>query len=150
MNEVEPWSSRAGRALGAGGSGAARRLGRAWAWFTDLGQGAWMLAVAVAVVGALTLAIIHGRGGPEATGCGHGQAIVQQIDQTDGHRLTAAGADALHRDAAALSQLSESAVGEAHGALTYAAQMAGAAQAGQRFDAGFSAGKYQSACGVYP
>jgi hypothetical protein len=150
MNEVEPWSSRARRLVGAGGSRAGRGIGLAWAWFTDLGQGAWMLAVGVALAGALVLAIIDGRGGPEPSACGSARVAELRLVHSDGRRLTSAQAARLHRDSTLLYTLSGKAYGGAVGALKYAAQMAGAAQPGQLFDAGFSGGKYQSACGTYP
>jgi hypothetical protein len=150
MNEVEPWSSRARRSLERAGSVVSRRLASGWAWFTDLGQGAWLLALGVAALAAIGIGIVMGRGGADPSACGNAMLAEHRIERADGHRLDAAQVVRLHHDAKKLDALAPEALGAGPAALTYAAQMAAAAQVGETFDAGASAGKYQSACGDYP
>jgi hypothetical protein len=83
-----------------------RGLERAWAWFTELGPGAGMLALSVAVIGSLVLAIIHGRGDPEPSACGSARVAEHRLVHFDGRRLTSAQAARLHRDSTLLYMLS--------------------------------------------
>jgi hypothetical protein len=145
VNEVEPWSARARRAL----DRARRTAGVAWTWFTDLGQGAWLLALGVAIVAAIGLAVIVGRGGPVRSACAQADSLVAQVQTADGKQLSGTQVARLHLDATQLDALAKTAYGDDPGALRYAAQMAHAARVGQPFDAGISESKFKVACGSY-
>jgi hypothetical protein len=150
VNEVEPWSSRARRVLGAGASRAGRSLERAWAWFTDLGQGAWMLALGVAVAGALVLAIIHGRNDSGGTPCQHAEPDVMRMQSLTAerhHRLDDADIAVLRDASARLTAIAGSAFGDDVAAIELAARTAAVAKPGHRMNARVMVAKFDQACG---
>jgi hypothetical protein len=147
VNEVVPWSTRARDALAALGS---RVEGAAIAgrdWFIDLGQGAWLLGLAVVVVVALGIAVVVSHGDSGTSACQTADPFVSSILALDGEpSLTSSQANRLHADSTQLAALAKGAAGETRTALAYAADVSGAAQQGQPFDSGFTEGKYVGVC----
>ncbi len=147
MNEVVPSSSRARAATTSLGRRAGKAVHSLWDWFTDLGTGAWILGLGVLVGGALLVAVIQGRSGPEQSACQKAAPYVVTISKMDlGRPLTQVQAQQLHNASSQLSALAPTGFGSNKQAITDAARLAGGAQAGQPFSAGNTIGEFQSAC----
>jgi hypothetical protein len=129
----------------------ARRAGDAlhslWDWFTDLGAGAWILGLGVLVGGALLVAVVQGRGGPEKSACQQARPSVETISRMDvGRPLTQTQAQQLHNASSQLTALVGTATGGSKHAIGDAAALAGSAQAGQPFSAGNTVDEFDGAC----
>ncbi len=147
MNEVVPWSTRARDVFVALGSWVKSVAVSGWDWFTELGQGSWLLGLAVIVAIGLGVAVFEGHGNQGQNPCQAASQYVESVRVLNGSTsLTSSQVNELHADSTQLTALAKGAAGEAKTALTYAAQVAGTAQEGQPFDAGFTEGKYDSAC----
>jgi hypothetical protein len=143
VNEVEPWSSRVRRDVGS-------RIGRAWTWFTDLGQGAWMLGIGVVVVVALAVAVVQGRHDPGGSPCSLAQPYVsrmQTLSEERHHRLDAGDVTWLRSASARLTAIEGQAFGDDVSAIRLAAATSAEAEAGQRLDAGATVADFDNACG---
>jgi hypothetical protein len=144
MNEVEPWSSRARHVVG-------HALDQAWQWFTDLGQGAWLLALSVVVVAAIGLAVVEGRNDPGGTPCSQAEPYVMRMEGLTSSRhhprLDDADMAWLHNASARLTAISGRAFGDDVAAIELAARTAAQAQPGKRMNAGTMATKFDAACG---
>jgi hypothetical protein len=120
-----------------------------WDWFTDLGAGAWILGLGVLVGGALLVAVIQGRSGPEQTACQQARPYVDTISQMDrGKPLTQVQAQQLHNASSQLTALAPTGFGSNKHAINDAARVAGGAGAGQPFSAGNTIDEFQSACPI--
>jgi hypothetical protein len=118
-----------------------------WGWFTGLGQGSWMLGLAALVVICLGVALYEGHGDSGTNPCQRAEPLVGSVMGLDGQRsLTSSQVDQLHADSTQLAALAQDSAGETKTALEYAARMSASAQQGQPFDAGFTQGKFDSAC----
>jgi hypothetical protein len=147
VNEDVPRSSRARGATVSLTRGAGKALHSLWDWFTDLGAGAWVLGLGVLVGGALLVAVIQGRSGPEQTACQQARPYVETISQMDlGRPLTLVQAQRLHNASSQLTALARTGFGANKHAITDAARISGGAQAGQPFSAGDTIDEFQSAC----
>jgi hypothetical protein len=140
MNEVEPWSDRARRGIE-----------MAWTWYTDLGQGAWLLALSVVIVAALGLAVFEGRHDSGGTPCGRAQPYVSRMERLATerhHRLTVADMAWMENASSRLTSIAQTAFGDDVAAIRVAAQTADGAQAGQRMKTGSMVGRFDAACGT--
>jgi hypothetical protein len=147
VNEVEPLSSRIRDGAGSVGAWIRNVLASAWGWFTDLGQGAWMLAIAVLVVAGIGLALVAGRH-PEANPCDQAAPIIQVMssDALRSGPLSARQASILHNESTELQAIAGHAFGSNASALRKAATVAGDARAGHSFDPEAALEAYDSAC----
>jgi hypothetical protein len=118
----------------------------AWDWYASLGFGTWLLTAGILAGAALVVAVVVGHGSSPNTACRDSATSVTVINRYDGHRLTAHGAAELHRAGDRLESASRSAIGATKSVLAEAAQVAGSAKAGQRFDAGPVGGRYDGVC----
>ena len=138
MNEVESATQRlAGKA--ATGMGAVRD------WLTDLGQGAWLLALSVLVGGAVVLAVIVGRGATST--CDQAVHQLNQVRLYDGNNSLMPGApQELHVAAAQLDELAGQSTGAQRQALHALAEDARSARANQPFHAKSQLAAVHDAC----
>jgi hypothetical protein len=146
VNEVEPWSSRARRDVGT-------RIGGGWDWFTDLGQGAWMLGVGGVLVVALAVAVIQGRHDPGGSPCSLAQPYVSQmrtLSEERHHLLDDGDITWLRNASARLTAIDGQAFGDDAAPIEEAAQLATAARAGRHLDAGAMTARFDTACGNTP
>ena len=147
MNEVVPWSSRARDATFSVGRHIGGVFRSCWDWFTDLGAGAWILGLGVLVGGALLVAVIQGRSGPEQSACQQATPYVDTIRRLDGGKpLTQVEAQQLHNASSQLTALTGTAFGDNKQAITDAARLAASAQAGRPFSVGSTVGEFDGAC----
>jgi hypothetical protein len=121
---------------------------RFWDWFTDLGSGAWALGLSVLVGGALLVAVIQGRGGPEQSACHQARPYVDTVQSaTSGQVLTQAQAQNVRNAATQLGALTSSAVSDDdRRAIARIARVAGGAQPGQSLDAVQAVTEFDAAC----
>jgi hypothetical protein len=134
-NQVEPARSRG-----------ASRLRLFWDWYTDLGFGGWVLTGGVLIGLAFLVSLVVGHGDHPDSSCQVAQPYESLVDRYDGRVLTARQAARLHVAATRLQAAAESTAGHPRDVLSGAAQVAGAAQAGSRFDAGLTYGRFADAC----
>ncbi len=139
MNEVESSTGRAAKK-------AAGEVSSVWARFTDLGLGAWLLVLGLACVGALTLAIVMGRGG--ASTCDQAFHSVHDIRIYDGNpSMQLDGVGALQTDARDLDQVAGgAAAGPQRDALTALAEVARHARDNRPFRAASQLTTYDDVC----
>jgi hypothetical protein len=138
MNEVESGTRRAAE-------GARSGIRSVWDWFTDLGQGSWLLAIGVLAVVAIVVAVVVGRGG--ASVCDKAVDPVHDLRLHDGNQaLQPDAVDQLHTDAQTLDQLASETTGRQHQAMEALAGAAHHARAGQAFHAGAALDAYHAAC----
>jgi hypothetical protein len=139
MNEVESGTRRAveeGRSA----------VVSVWDWFTDLGQGSWLLGLGVLMVAGLSLALIMGRGGESV--CDKAIQPVHDLRLRDGNQsLQPDAAHSLHQDADTLDGLVSEATGDQRAALQALASAARHARRNEPFHAHSALDAYQSACG---
>jgi hypothetical protein len=139
MNEVEPWSTRARHGFEL-----------AWTWFTDLGQGAWLLTLSVVIIAAVALAVYEGRNDPGGSACGQAQPFVDRMERLAserGHRLTDADVAWMTNASARLTAISHDAFGDDVAAIELAARTADRAEVGRRMNTGLMVDKFDGACG---
>lgn len=122
------------------------RLRRPWDWYTDLGFGAWLLALGVLAVTCLVIAVLVGHGDTKNTACGDAQKYLALIERYDGKTLTTPQVARLRLGATHLQAASAEAVGAPKRVLAEAAGVASMARQGRRFDAGFVPGRFASVC----
>jgi hypothetical protein len=147
VNEVVPWSTRARDALAALGSRVRTVAVSGWDWFTGLGQGSWLLALGVIVALGIGVAVYQGHGDSGQNSCDQASTYIDSVMVLNGTpSLTSSQVNQLHADSTQLTALARGSAGETKRALAYVAQVSGSAQQGQAFDAGFTQGKYDSAC----
>jgi hypothetical protein len=140
MNEVEPWSNRARRGFEV-----------AWTWFTDLGQGASLLALSVVIVAALALAVFEGRHDPGGTPCGQAEPYVNRMESLASHRhhrLTDADMARMQNASSRLTSIAHTAFGDDLAAIQLAARTADGAQVGRQMNTGTMVDRFDAACGL--
>ena len=148
MNEVEPWSTRTREVSTSFG----RRIGAAlrslWDSFTDLGPGAWFVGLALVVAGALAIAVLQGRSGPDNSACQQARDYVSQVSSIQQQQpLTQGQAQRLHNASTQLDALAKTAVNEdAIHAIRDVARVAADAQPGHQFSAGNVQQEFDGAC----
>jgi hypothetical protein len=125
-------------------------MAQAWDWFTDLGQGAWMLGIGGAVVVALAVAVIHGRHDPGGSPCSLAQPYVSQmrtLSEERHHRLDEGDITWLRNASTRLQAIDGQAFGDDVAPIREAAQIAAAARPGRHLDTGAMTARFDSACG---
>ena len=117
----------------------------AWNWFSDLGQGAWLLTISVLVVAGIALAVVEGRGG--ASTCDRALRQANQVRLYDGNTSLLDGArHELHLAATQLDLLAGEATGAQRQALQALAEDARSARANQPFHAKSQLAALHDAC----
>jgi hypothetical protein len=138
MNEVESGTRRVVE-------GARSTVVSSWDWFTDLGQGAWLLGFGVLIVGCLVVAIVMGRGSESS--CDQAVTPVHDIQLHDSNQsLQPDAAHQLHQDATTLDQLVTETTGDQRKAMQALASAAHHARVNQAFHAHAALDAYHSAC----
>lgn len=138
MNEVESGTQRLSR-------GASTGARSAWNWFSDLGQGAWLLTISVLVVAGIALAVVEGRGG--ASTCDRALRQANQVRLYDGNTSLLDGAQhELHLAATQLDLLAGEATGAQRQALQALAEDARSARTNQPFHAKSQLAALHDAC----
>ena len=139
MNEVESGTRRVAE-------GARSTVISAWDWFTDLGQGAWLLGLGVLIIGGLAVALVMGRGSESS--CDQAVTPVHDIQLHDGNQsLQPDAAQQLHQDATTLDHLVTETTGDQRTAMQALASVAHHARVNQAFHAHAALDDYHSACG---
>jgi hypothetical protein len=138
MNEVDSGTRRAVEAVRS-------RVVSAWDWFTDLGQGSWLLALGVLIVAGLAVAIVMGRGSESS--CDQAITPVHDIRLHDGNQsLQSEAVYQLHQDAKTLDTLVTETTGDQRTAMQALATVAHHARVNQPFHAQSALDDYHSAC----
>jgi hypothetical protein len=147
VNEVEPLSHRVREGVGTTGAWIRSALASAWGRFTDLGQGAWMLAIAALVVAGIGVALVAGRH-PEVKPCDQAAPMIQDMSSAAARSgpLSSQEASILHADSTKLQAIAGHAFGSNASALHKAAAAAGSARAGHSFDPEAALQAYESTC----
>jgi hypothetical protein len=138
VNEVQSGGRRAAE-------GARTGIRSAWDWFTDLGQGSWLLAIGVFAVVAIVVAVVVGRGGESV--CDKAVDPVHDVRLHDGNQsLLSDAADQLRTDAQTFDELASETTGQQHQAMEALARATHHARVGQAFHAGPALDAYHAAC----
>ena len=117
----------------------------AWNWFSDLGQGAWLLTLSVLVVAGIALAVVEGRDG--ACTCDQALHQVDRVRLYDGNTSLMDGAQhELRLAATQLDLLAGEATGAQRQALQALAEDARSARANQPFHAKSQLAALHDAC----
>jgi hypothetical protein len=148
VNNVVPLGHRVRNAAGSVWSWIRSALESAWDWFTGLGQGAWLLTVAVLVVVGIGVAVVGGRH-PDAVPCDQAAPMIHDMGAATTSRsahLTTHTTAILHTDSTKLQAIARHAFGSDAAALRKAAETAGGAQVGHRFDPEPALQAYGAAC----
>lgn len=108
------------------------RHGAAWDWLTDLGQGAWLLALSVLVAGTVVVPVIVGHGATST--CDQAVHQLNEVRLYDGNTsLMPRAPQELHRAATQLDKFAGQSTGAQRQALRALAEDARSARGNQPF-----------------
>jgi hypothetical protein len=145
VNEVIPWTSRAGEWIQGAAVAARDVVTSAWDWLTDLGQGSWLLVLGVLAGGAVFLSVLMNHSTPSI--CDQTVADASDMRLYDGsHSLPPDATHSLHREGRRLAALAEKTSGQQRAALLTLARTANDAQTGHPFEASSALATYHGAC----